>query len=426
MIDLYEFQKSGAAFLVSRKKAILGDEMGLGKTRTACHAVRLLDTDTLRVGVVCPAIVRPQWKAEANANAVLGSFFHIVSYDAVAADPSLASEIANDVDILILDEVHYLKHMESKRTKAILGALGMARHVLERGGRVWALSGTPMPRNPAELYPLLACLWPKTLLNRGITGFMAFVQRFCNWKVTRYGLKIFSARNVDLLKEILDLVMLRRTVAQVAPELPPLRFEHEMLAAQSQADILLAEADLTMAERAVIASGLGATSTNISRYRHQIGDLKAPVVAEMLRDELRGNDSKIVVFAYHRSVLDKLESMLSGYGVVRVCGAVTPTQREEQLRQFVSIPARRVFLGQIDACGTGFDGLQRVAHEAVIVEPGWKSDQHVQAAARLARFGQTLPVRCRFVSLADSLDEAVMWNHTRESKMRQEILNATH
>lgn len=415
---LRPYQIEGARALASRRKLYLGDEPGLGKTRTALEAAAMVG---LSVGVICPAIVRPHWLREAKTMGV--DLMALSSYNGVVGNVS-ERERLSVCDILIVDEAHFCKRRESQRTTAIFGSDGIARTVLARGGMVWCLSGTPMPRNPAELYPVLRSLWPVTLANRGLDSYMAWLNRFCEWTATRHGIKVYGSKNVDLLREILDKVMLRRLTCDVANDLPPLRWGVVTLHGTRQADILLAEAELSQEEREALHVGIiPPMSANMARYRHQIGDLKVHVVTEMLRDELENTHlQKRVVFAYHRSVLDELERQLHPYGVCRIDGSTTPTQREERLRQFINVPARRVFLGQINACGTGLDGLQFAAHEAIIVEPEWSRDVNVQAAHRLARIGQANPVQMRMIALSPSLDEAIVKQFHRECSMVERIM----
>src|SRR5262249_12968025 len=60
---LYAHQRSGIAFLLSRRRAILADDMGLGKTRQAIIAVREAAPDGPFL-VVCPAGVKLGWERE--------------------------------------------------------------------------------------------------------------------------------------------------------------------------------------------------------------------------------------------------------------------------------------------------------------------------------------------------------------------------
>lgn len=417
MRTLRPYQMEGAAALAGRRKLYLGDEPGLGKTTTALAAAALIGAQ--RIGVICPAIVRPHWRREAEEMGV--KWTRIDSYNNVVDNPD--HSILKRSDLLIVDEAHLCKNMSSQRTKAVFGGDGIARWVVAAGGRVWCLSGTPMPRNPSEMFPVLAALWPQTLANRGVGTYMEFMNRFCVWKANRYGLKVLNAKNEAMLQEILDKVMLRRLTQNVAQDLPPLRWGILTLAQTGITKILLAETELSEEERASLRAGIiPPMSPVMAKYRHQIGDLKARAVAELMLEELNTTDQKRVIFCYHRSVLDKLEFELQAYGVVRIDGDTTPLERIAQMLRFREMPSLRVFLGQIGACGVGLDGLQFAANEAIIVEPDWSRDANVQAAHRLARIGQTQPVQVRMITLADSLDEAIVRQFHRECSMVERIV----
>lgn len=408
----------GAAALSSRRKLYLGDEPGLGKTTTALAAADMAGAE--RIAVICPAIVRPHWWREAHEMSVPVGM--VESYNSVVDSAYVRSLIAK-ADLLIIDEAHFCKNPTSQRTRLIFGTDGLAQQVLKNGGRVWCLSGTPMPRNPSEMFPAIYALWPQTAANRGVGSYMEWLNRFCIWKANRYGVKVVGSKNDAMLQEILGKVMLRRLTRDVAGDLPPLRWGILTLGTDAIAEILLAEAGLSPEEQEALRAGIiPPMSPNLNRYRHQIGDLKAKAVTELMLEELNTTDQKRVIFCYHRSVLDTLEFELQAYGVVRIDGDTTPTQREERVRQFREVPARRVFLGQIGACGVGLDGLQFAAHEAIIVEPDWSRDVNVQAAHRLARIGQTLPVQVRMITLEGSLDEAIVRQFHRECAMVERIV----
>src|SRR5262249_3610566 len=60
---LYAHQRSGVAFLLSRRRAILADDMGLGKTRQAIIALREAAPDGPFL-IVCPAGGKLGWERE--------------------------------------------------------------------------------------------------------------------------------------------------------------------------------------------------------------------------------------------------------------------------------------------------------------------------------------------------------------------------
>lgn len=91
--------------------------------------------------------------------------------------------------------------------------------VREDGLRI-ALSGTPMRGKPPRLFGTLNWLWPKRF-----TGYWGFVQMY--WEVNQTGFAgamtvgdLRPDREEWLMKD-LDRIILRRTKAEVSPELPP-------------------------------------------------------------------------------------------------------------------------------------------------------------------------------------------------------------
>src|SRR6478735_173262 len=60
---LYDHQRAGIAFLLSRRRAILADDMGLGKTRQAIIAAREAAPEGPYL-VICPAAVKLNWRRE--------------------------------------------------------------------------------------------------------------------------------------------------------------------------------------------------------------------------------------------------------------------------------------------------------------------------------------------------------------------------
>ena len=61
--SLYPHQADGVAFLLSKKRVILGDDMGLGKTRQAIVAMEAGAPEGV-VLVVCPASLKLNWQRE--------------------------------------------------------------------------------------------------------------------------------------------------------------------------------------------------------------------------------------------------------------------------------------------------------------------------------------------------------------------------
>jgi SNF2 family DNA or RNA helicase len=158
---------------------------------------------------------------------------------------------------------------------------------------------------------------------------------------------------------------------------------------------------------------------HISRLRRMIGEAKVGEVVRLLASQIDDSDEKICVFAHHRSVLGKLRAGLLLFGTAYIDGGTAQGDRDAAIARFATDPNCRVFIGQSQACGTGTDGLQKSgAKRLILVEPDWTAENNLQLAKRLARLGQGSDhVIAQMVTLAGTLDEAIVSRNLRETRM---------
>lgn len=416
-------QDQGADWLAARPRAYLGDTPGLGKTRTA-----LLAASRKQLAfplVVCPAIVRTHWRQEWET---LGRPFDVVTYSyeqIVRGGYSLMRDLLRDgVDGLILDEAHYLKHRTSQRAQFLLGKNGYARRL----NTVWALSGTPQPRHPGELYTVMYGMFPEILREYNLARYGDWEQTFCLTvpRQVRRGKwinKVVGTRNMPLLREILGRVMLRRTLTDVGLTLPELEWQVLRLDGE---DHYLNSTSIIPEELAPLVKALQegrslaelAADPHTARARRKLGELKVKPALDMLRPQLEDSNEQIVVFAHHRSVLGELRAGLAKFGVSYVDGDTPQAERDRAIQTFQA-SATRVFLGQIIACQTGI--TLTASSRVVLVEPDWTAVVNAQAAHRVARIGQAA-ARCmvQMIALAGTLDEAIVAQNARETRIAAE------
>ncbi len=413
---LYPYQKTGAAFLAEHPHALLADEPGLGKTLQAIAAVEILGLKNILV--VCPASVRLNWLQEVNE--CLGSSYGwtVISYNG-ATSPAILARLAEKYDALILDEGHFLKTPESQRTQAIFGKSGLAR----RAKYIWALSGTPVLNRPRELFPVLKTLHP---------GFAdishnAFVHKYCAAFWDGFGLNTKGASNLPELAKKLEGFMLRRTKKEVLPELPEKIY--------SRVPLEVTEADMreVWAEEALI-SNREAKISSVAEDFSQLGDMarllritgeaKVRAASEWIVDLLT-TTPKVVVFARHRDVIRRLEAALTAKhkGVVVYHGGMSDGQKQDAIKKFQQ-PGTSVFVGQIQAAGTGINGLQTVCSHVVFAELSWVPGEVGQATDRLHRIGQSAgSVSVYMLHIPGSLESAVLAAHDSKVKVIERLMN---
>lgn len=438
----FAFQNEGADWLVSRRLALLADEMGLGKSVQAILAADSVGAE--RVLVICPAVARKNWLKEFERwskyprvyelptkmieRPLLGASV-ICSFDYATR---LSPELKGPWDLVIIDEVHFLKSTEAKRSKAIFGRDGVVRGAK----RVWVLSGTPAPNHAGELWILLYSF--------GVTplGYDAFVGRYCDTLHNGYGLQVLGTKRVMIpeLQTLLARVMLRRSKSQVLKDMPPIFYsdftvepgvvelEDEPSFAQyisptgandlrlklSEESAVLKSALELSKEKMAMLEGLAGSISTLRRYT---GLQKVEPVAELVKGELEaGLYQKIVLFAVHKSVIRQLAQKLEAFGAVVVNGETRDAQAA--VDAFQTGPPR-VFLGNIQAAGTNI--TLTAAHDVLFVEQDFVPGNNAQAAMRCHRIGQTKPVSVRFVSLANPMEERLTQIINRKTRELSEI-----
>lgn len=91
--------------------------------------------------------------------------------------------------------------------------------------------------------------------------------------------------------------------------------------------------------------------------------------------------------------------------MVVLTGDNSPAERQQAVDAFQNDPAVRVFIGQIQAAGTGL--TLTAASDALFVESSWTPSDNQQAAMRIHRIGQRNACLVRFAMLAGSIDENI-------------------
>lgn len=446
MIDLYPYQLEGIEWLKTKRFALLADEMGLGKTAQAIVAADQLGAKS--VGVICPASVRTNWSREwsrfagstltpllTGADLLLNtSAIWSASYDHATDHPDLLPKL----DVLILDEFHYLKNVDAQRAKSILGKGGLVHRV----GAMWGLSGTPAPNHAGELF--IWCkvfgLWPGS--------YDQFVARFCLTRRTDYGNQVVGNKNVSELRALLAPIILRRRKAEVMTQLPPLTYadlvvepaviDEELYFADYYLQNLVDDLHKELREgRELLTKTLGSTglgrdglkamegmAKSVSTLRRYIGLQKTMPYLEMVKEELAaGAYQKLVIYCLHRDVIETLRVGLSKFGAVTLYGGTPAEKRQQHIDRFIKRDSCRVFIGNILAAGTGIDGFQKVCNNVDLLEQDWVPSNNAQAVMRLHRIGQEKPVFCRFIGVADSLDERVAQVLKRKTRDLTEIFD---
>lgn len=443
LITPFDYQIAGAEWLKIRLQALLADVPGVGKTGTAIRGADLVGA--ANIIVACPASTRVQWGREFERFSPLdrpiqicmpGDIPHtsgvvIIFYDAVVKYLELLMSV--HWDLLIIDEAHALKSRykigkktSGYRTKAIYGFGKRFPGLITVCKRTWRLTGTPAMNHAGELWTHLK--------SAGLTTqpYWDHVYEFCEGFDSEHGFRFTKHKNVEKLKSILEPFMLRRSKAEVQPDLKEPMFEivtversEAALVPEFRAQIpRLVQADeelqtaLASTDSRYEIDFLESSASSLASLRRYTAMCKLPAIAEQIEEDLTtGGIQKLVVFAIHKICIEWLAHKLKAHNPVILSGDTPAAKRQVSIDRFQQDSSVRLFLGNIDAAGTGVDGLQNVCDEAIFVEQSWVPSQNAQAIMRLCRIGQKNPVRARVFSLYGSVDERVqdvLTDKTRE------------
>ena len=430
--------------MLSSDTTLLADEMGLGKTIQALGVVNQDTTDRgFCVLIICPATLKYNWLKECQEwlsfekNIIYEVFqgknkteryktegsggsirIRIVNYELL-----LNRGIRNEIEMfgyeyVILDEAHYLKNPKAKRTKIVLGSEGIFEETLRPHSRIMALTGTPILNKPKEIYTLLRTLRPSNLDNKYLY-YKNFAEKFCGAFYAPWGYDDNGATNLKELNDILkkDGFMLRRLKKDVLKELPDKRYQ--LVEIPSAGKTVTEIGDLTIDSVKKMNFSNIESLGDLAELRHELVKGKLSSCYQHIADVL-DNKKKVVVFAYHRDVIEQLEEALTKFKTVKVIGGMNAADKNNAVIEFQHGDAR-VFIGQIQAAGVGL--TLTAADTVIFVENSFVPGEITQAIDRCHRIGQKNSVLAQFLVIKDSIEEHMMRVVLDKTKTINNILN---
>lgn len=378
------YQEFGVKYALHYKNALLGDEMGLGKTIQAIGvANHLFQSGKKHIIIVSPLSVLENWNREVQKWSKLKTYIYrgvgrtskykkwrenggvlLTNYEQCK---KLAEESDKEFfDFLVVDEAHYIKNPETKRTISVTTLARLAEYKL-------FMTGTPLENRLVEMKYLIKLLNPKV------------------------GKKLSSKywQPAEFRREM-STVYLRRKREEVLDELP-----------QMDEYSLWSEFSDEQQEFYDDAVRQGISGVMKMRRAAFYGD-KPQKIAQIIDicNQARENGRKVLVFSFFKEgVLNRLLEELSNVSPVMISGSISASQRQEAIDNFSNDPKQTVLLCQIEAGGVGLN-IQS-ANIVVICEPQWKPSTEQQAIGRSYRMGQTRDVMVYRLLTKKSIDESM-------------------
>ena len=384
-------QKESIQKLVENKKFILADDMGLGKTTSTIIAA--LETGAKKILIVCPATLKINWKREIENYTDRSIFiaesksfstehdFVIINYDIIKNFHSTKDKKNSDMlnanfDLVIVDEAHYIKNAQAKRTKLI-------NDIVKDIDRLWLLTGTPMTSRPIDYYNLLSLVDSPVAKN-----WMAYVIRYCNGFQFNAGPRkvwnVMGATNLEELRDRTSGTILRRLKEDVL-DLPDKIITPVYLRLKSREyEEIMGEYYEWYDKNPEESKSLTVQFSKLTKVRQVIANEKISQTIEIAENILE-QDKKVVIFC---NFTDSLNRIIEHFGksAVKIDGSMSKENRQHSVDEFQNNPKVKVLVGNIKAAGVG---ITLTSGEAVIMNDlSFLPSDHAQAEDRCYRYGQ--------------------------------------
>ena len=436
------YQREGLGWLDFLRQfglgGVLADDMGLGKTVQVLALLRSHRTPSKTTGlpslVVVPRSLLYNWIEEAARftpklkvieysgpgrealHGKLGKYDLVVTtYGTLRRDIGYLATI--EFDTVVLDEAQAIKNRESQAAKA--SRLLVGRHRL-------ALTGTPIENHLGELGSLFE------FLNPGLLGRLPSLE------------VLTSGRNAgrDELAEVAAGIrpfILRRTKAQVLPDLPPKteqvlhctlhprqRELYDQLRAGYQTTLIrqaetegVSGSAIQVLEALLRLRQVACHPGLVNDDWEEAGSAKLDTLFDLV-DEVLAEGHKVLVFSQFTKLLAYVRRGVEEREISYAYLDGQTRKRGDVVERFQTDPSCNLFLISLKAGGVGLN--LTAAGYVFLLDPWWNPAVEAQAIDRTHRIGQTQPVFAYRMIAQDTVEEKILELQSSKRKVADAIL----
>lgn len=423
MITLRPYQKEAIAKIASKNgRLLVNAATGSGKTLLSLH-LRKQYPRLKKVLIICPASVKLQWYqviAETFPTDVAyianGAYkdeyipyikesdFVIINYDILFsrnAERSWTDILKRaGFTLMIVDESHNLSNKESNRSQCVHE---LAKEIKYRV----LLTATPITSNISGLWGQLHILDPLqfTSLNKFLNYYAPPVPQTIIAKGGKR-VRVWKPGAIKHLDELQSLI--REYCYVISPEEV---YKHLAGVQRINVPCIVENSNVASMLSKLKNHTLNTSSDEkkakelLASTRMELGKAKVDAGVAWIKDWLSGTDEKIVVFAYHRSVVELTAEKL-GSVAVKFYGGMSTAEKDRAVNAFVNNPEVRVIVMNMAAC-TGVDGLQ-IARTCFYIENTSLASLYQQSEGRIRRANSTYDAYFAYRLVADVLDPQIL------------------
>jgi len=417
----------------------LADDMGLGKTiETLAFLQSQKENEHAKKAslLVIPRSLLVNWQREAEKFTPELTFYEYFGVDRtenlqIFDDRDLIlttyGVMLRDIEQLRAYRFHYAILDESQAIKNPLAKTSKAARLLNADHRL-VLTGTPVENSTFELWSQFA------FLNPGLLGNMEYFKNEFGNPIERQGDEYAS----QFLRKMVYPFILRRTKAQVAPELPP-RTERIIYSDMEPAQRKLYDKTRDY-YRALLMGVIEEKGINNARMQVLEGLLRLRQISnhpKLVQDNFRGTSAKFellietletlqaeghkaLIFSQFVQMLKIVRREMDHRKIPYVYLDGQTRKRQERVDTFQSNPDIPFFLISLKAGGVG---LNLTAADYVIhIDPWWNPAVEMQATDRTHRIGQDKPVFVYKLITRNSVEEKIVQLQDKKKALVEQLI----
>jgi hypothetical protein len=445
-----ELMRHQARFIESarlgHRSYLLADEPGLGKTAQSLLAASVAGAYPLLA--VVPNVVKMNWAREVELwtpqrratvihgdGDTLDAFADVVVVNYDVLDRHLAWLGTLGFKGMVVDEAHFIKNLQSQRSKHVLSLADQIRRRTPGGDPLlMALTGTPLINDVDDF----RAIWQFLGWIDGDKPTAKLMQKLEETGLTPADAGFYA----EARSAVIDMGIVRRRKVDVAADLPakriadlPVELDDDLGRSIRQAERELAARLVTRYHTLVAARSKGATplvlddeqrvafiravahaeleeskgvttGENVFTMVRKIGQAKAGLAADYAA-QLARSVGKVVFFAKHIDVMDAAEATFAKRELrtVSLRGDQTALERQAAIDAFNNDPQVAIAVCSLTAAGVGVN-LQ-ASSNVVLAELSWTAAEQTQAIDRVHRIGQDEPVTAWRIIAAHTIDARI-------------------
>ena len=434
---LFDHQLDAIQFGLNNDKWLLLDAPGLGKTASLIYlAKELKEQRGLEHCLVICGIntLKTNWKKEIYKHSdltarILGEKINSKGKVTYKSIPERVEELKNPIDeffvimnienlrskdivknilknknnkfdMIIVDEIHTCKSASSSQGAALL-KLDKAKYLV-------GATGTLVVNEPLDTFVPLKWI-----------GAERAAQSTCKYYYSMYGgafgNEFLGYRNLDTLKQQLDLYTLRReksllnlpeqTIIEEFVDMPDKQktfYENIKNGIIEQVDKVKLNAAMVLSLSTRLRQ---ATACPSILTTEDIPSGKIDRCCDLV-EQITSNGEKVVIFSTFKETVKELQSRLSAFNPLIGTGDIPDDIISQNVDEFQKDDTSKVFIGTWQKCGTGIT-LNKATY-MIFIDTPWTPGQMQQACDRIHRIGTVKPVFIYNLIANDTFDERVL------------------